>query len=238
MAALYDIHGNLPALEAVLTEVDREGVDAIVCGGDLLWGPMPAECLDVLLGRKTLFIRGNADRDAVAGEDEIDRYCSARLGAAEKARVADWPLTLELDLPGSGRVLFCHATPRSDEEIVTRDTPDEAVAEALADIEAALVVCGHTHVQFDRRPPGSPRLVNAGSVGMPYEGDPAARWALLGKKLEFRRTTYDVEDAISAILHTGMPQAERIVVNALQGGVDPEEAVSFFESQRANPHGA
>ncbi len=120
---------------------------------------------------------------------------------------------------------------------MTRDTPDDAVAEALAGVEADLVVCGHTHVQFDRRPLGSPRLVNAGSVGMPYEGDPDARWALLGKELEFRRTTYDVKDAISAILRTGMPQAERIVVNALQGGVDPDEAVSFFESQRADLHG-
>ena len=238
VAALYDIHGNLPALEAVLTEVDREGVDAIVCGGDVLWGPMPAECLDVLLERDALFIRGNADRDVVAGDDEIDRYCSARLGEAQKALVADWPLTVELELLGSGRVLFCHATPRSDDEIVTRNTPDEAVAEVLAGVEADLVVCGHTHVQFDRHPSGSPRLVNAGSVGMPYEGDPDARWVLFGPQLEFRRTTYDVEDAISAILATGMPQAERIVVNALQGGVGAEDAVSFFETQRVAPDGA
>lgn len=237
-AALFDIHGNLHALEAVLTEVDREGVEAIVCGGDVLWGPMPGECLDLLLEREVLFIRGNADRDAVSGDDEIDRYCSARLGDTRKALVADWPLTIELDLPGPGRVLFCHATPRSDDEIVTRDTPDEAVAEALAEVEADLVVCGHTHVQFDRRPHGAPRLVNAGSVGMPYEGDPDARWALFGPELELRRTTYDVEEAISAILATGMPQVERIVVNALRGAVSPDDAVSFFESQRAAPHGA
>lgn len=232
VAVLNDIHGNLPALEAVLAEVDREGVDAIVCGGDVVWGPLPVECLELLVARGALFVRGNADRDVLEGEDEVDRFCAPLLSDDQRARVGAWPLTVELEVREVGRVLFCHATPRSDDEIVTKATPDPAVAEVLRGVSADLVVCGHTHVQFDRAVSGAPRLVNAGSVGMPYEGDPDARWALLGPGVELRRTPYDVEAAIAEIVATGMPGVERIVVRALRGEVSPDEAVRFFESQR------
>jgi putative phosphoesterase len=235
VAALYDVHGNLPALEAVLAEVDRERVDAIVCGGDVVWGPLPAECLERLRAAGAGFVRGNADRDVVSGDDEIDRYAAGRLTDAHRAFVASWPLSLELEVDDLGRVLFCHATPRSDDEILTRDTPDEAVAQALAGVEVDLVVVGHTHLQFDRRVAGAPRLVNAGSVGMPYEGDADARWLLLGPEIEFRRTRYDVEPAIDTILATGMPQVERIVESALRGEIAPDEAVAYFESERKRP---
>jgi predicted phosphodiesterase len=232
VAALYDIHGNLPALEAVLGDVDRAGVDAIVCGGDVVWGPMPCECLELLETRGALFVRGNADRDVLSGADEIDRFCAARLSEAQKERVRSWPLTRELVVAGLGRVLFCHATPRSDEEVVTRATPDSVVAEALAGVAADVVVCGHTHMQLDRRLPGAPRLVNAGSVGMPYEGEAGARWALLGPGVELRRTPYDVEPTIDGLVATGMPGVERVVVRAVRGQVTSDEAIRFFESQR------
>jgi putative phosphoesterase len=235
VAALFDVHGNLPALEAVLAELEREAVDAIVCGGDVVWGPMPAECLDRLVALGALFVRGNADRDALSGESEIDRFCGARLGEEQKALIAGWPLSLELDVSGVGRVLFCHATPRSDEEIVTRDTPDAVIAEALADIDADLVVVGHTHVQFDRRATGAARLVNAGSVGMPYEGREAdARWAVIGPGVELRRTGYDVETAIESITETGLPDIDRIVGNALRGEVTADDSIRFFESLRTS----
>jgi putative phosphoesterase len=232
VAALYDVHGNLPALESVLAEVERERVDAIVCGGDVVWGPLPAECLERFRGVGAQFVRGNADRDVVSGDDEIDRYAASLLTDEQRAFVAAWPLSLELEIDGLGGVLFCHATPRADDDIVTRDTPDEAVAEAIAGVDVDLVVVGHTHVQFDRQVAGAPRLVNAGSVGMPYEGDADARWLLLGPDVAFRRTTYDVDSAIRTILTTEMPRAERLVDNALRGKIGPEEAVRTFESRR------
>ena len=232
VAALYDVHGNLPALDAVLDEVDREGVDTIVSGGDVVWGPMPPECLERLRPANARFLRGNADRDVVWGSDPIDVFARERLSTEQRDFVASWPLALALDMQPLGRILFCHATPRADDDIVTSDTPDEGVAAALADVEANVVVVGHTHVQFDRHVPVAPRLVNAGSVGMPYEGDPAARWLLLGSDIEHRRTTYDARAAIEQIHASGMPQVERLVENALRGGVTADDTVRFFESQR------
>jgi len=232
VAVLNDIHGNLPALEAVLAEVEHEGIDVIVSGGDVVWGPLPAECLELLVARGAHFVRGNADRDVLTGKDEVDRFCAPLLNDEQTARVGAWPLTVELSVNDVGRVLFCHATPRSDDEIVTKATPDRVVAELLGDVTADLVVCGHTHVQFDRAVTGAPRLVNAGSVGMPYEGDSDARWALLGPDIELRRTPYDVEAAIAELVATGMPGVERIVVRALRGEVAPDDAVRFFENQR------
>lgn len=234
IAALYDIHGNLRALEAVLAEVAEERVDAIVCGGDVVWGPLPAECLEALRAAGARFVRGNADRDVLTGADPIDRFAAARLSEDQKALVASWPLALELDVPSLGRVLFCHATPRSDEEIVTRATPDGELAELLHGVEADVVVAGHTHVQFDRRVNGAARFVNAGSIGMPYEGCPDARWALLGSDVELRRTRYDVDAAIRQIEATGMPQADSFVEDALRGGLSAEDATSFWERERTS----
>jgi putative phosphoesterase len=216
IAALYDIHGNLPALEAVLAEVEREGVERLVCGGDLLSQPFPGECLERLraLGDAVSFVRGNAD----VGDEP-----------AFADTVATWPLTVELDVDGLGRVLFCHGSPRSDEEILTRISPDERVIEALAGVEADVVVCGHTHVQFDRVVAGR-RLVNAGSVGLPYEGRPGAFWALLGPGVELRRTAYDVEPMIAGLEALGDPAAlDR--VGWLRDPPDPDEVSAYFESQ-------
>ena len=119
------------------------------------------------------FVRGNGDREVLEGTDAygIDWAAErARLGEERLAAVASWPLTLELDVDGLGRTLFCHAIPSADEPIFTRITPDEVVVELVGDVEAEVLVCGHTHVQFDRRLPTGLRVVNAGSVGMPYEG--------------------------------------------------------------------
>ena len=233
VAALYDVHGNLPALEAVLDEVERDGIDAIVSGGDVVWGPMPSECLERLRAADARFVRGNADRDVLGGTDPIDRFAAGRLSEEQRAFVLSWPLALEHDVVGLGRILFCHATPRSDEEIVTRLTPEDELAEVLVGVEARCVVVGHTHVQFDRQVDDLPRLVNAGAVGMPYEGNADARWALLAPDVELRRTPYDVESAIRQIEATGMPQVERLVENALRGRVTAEEATALWERERA-----
>jgi putative phosphoesterase len=189
VAALYDIHGNLPALEAVLAELDA---DVIVVGGDFVMGPWPGETLERLRGLEgdVRFIRGNADREVVQEQRglapaELVEFVRPKLSADQCAFLGSLPLTATV-----GRTLFCHATPRNDEEIFTRDSPDERWAEALAGVDADVVVCGHTHVQFDRRI-ADVRLINAGSIGMPYEDEPGAYWAVLGDDVEFRRTVYE-----------------------------------------------
>jgi len=187
VAALYDIHGNLTALDAVLAEVDA---DVILVGGDTVMGPFPSETLERLrsLSGDVRFIRGNADREVYderpgRAPHEAFEYARSRLSAEQLEFLRTLPLTLSI-----GPVLFCHATPRNDEEIFTKISPDERWAEALAGVDADVVVCGHTHVQFDRRI-GDTRLVNAGSVGMPYEHEPGAYWALVdGADVELRHT--------------------------------------------------
>lgn len=232
VAALYDVHGNLPALEAVLADLERDEVDVLVCGGDVVWGPMPAECLELLRRADSRWVRGNADRGVLAGDTEIDRWCRERLDPDACALAASWATTVALDLPRPGRVLFCHGSPRSDDEILTRATPEGDVAAALGDCGADVVVCGHTHVQLDRRLGDGRRLVNAGSVGMPYEGTPEARWALLGPDVELRRTAYDVDAAAHAILATGFPYAQTMVEQSLRGGIGADEATAYFEARR------
>jgi diadenosine tetraphosphatase ApaH/serine/threonine PP2A family protein phosphatase len=178
-------------------------------------------------------MRGSASTDASAGElGDVARWCAERLGDERLARVGRWPLTVELQVGGLGTALFCHATPRSDLPILTRITPDEDVARELGDIPAHVVVCGHTHVQYDRRV-GSVRLVNAGSVGMPYEGSPDARWALLGPGgVELVATPYDAEAALDELSLTGFPLAEQWLAPVLRGEVTAEEATASFESRR------
>jgi predicted phosphodiesterase len=234
VAALYDIHGNLPALEAVLEEVESEPVAAIVCGGDLVAGPFPAEVFDRLAALSSVrYLRGNADRSVLEPDEEPPEapWCAERLGCHRLDAIAAWPGTVRMDVAGLGRVLFCHATPGSDEPIFTRITPEDAVGELLGPVDADVVVCGHTHIQFDRRLPNGLRVVNAGSVGMPYEGRPGAFWALLGPDVEFRRTGYDIEEAATSIRAVGYPAAERRI-EWLTEPPDPEEVTAYWESQR------
>jgi len=235
VAALCDIHGNLPALEAVLADVEREGVDAIVVGGDTVGGPFSVEVFDRLLGLPgARFLRGNADRLVVEGDGEHGVDWSVerrRLGEPRLATIAAWPLTVELEIEGLGRTLFCHAIPTADEPIFTRITPDEDVAELLGDVEAELVVCGHTHLQFDRQLPSGLQVVNAGSVGMPYEGRRGAFWALLGPAVELRRTEYDVDAAAASIREAAAPGSEQ-QAGRLLDPPDPDETTAYFEGQR------
>ena len=223
VAALYDVHGNMPALTAVLAEVDALGVDAIVVGGDVASGPMPVETFDALRARGARFVRGNADRfdDLQGANPRADRrWVARRLGEERLAFLAELPLDLTLELGGLGRVRFCHGAPGSDELPITRLTPDERLRGLLAGVDERVVVCGHTHVQFDRAVDGI-RVVNAGSVGAPYEAEPAAYWALLGTDVdvELRRTAYDVAAAAAAIAVTGYPRAAELATYLIP---DPE----------------
>ena len=163
VAALYDIHANLPALEAVLAEAGD--ADLLLVGGDFSRGPMPAETVDRLRGlaERVRFIRGNADRIA-AGEGEWE---AGRLGAERLEFLAGLPETATVEVDGLGPVLFCHGSPRGDEDIVTAVTPPDRLERILAGVSEPVVVCGHTHHQFELRSRAT-RIVNAGSVGMPY----------------------------------------------------------------------
>jgi predicted phosphodiesterase len=237
VAALYDVHGNLPALEAVLAEVDSENVDALVVGGDVLWGPFQSECLGALRERGAVFVAGNCERDVLGAVNESSAWCRAQLSADELDFVSGWPETVELRLDGLGTALFCHATPRSDEEILTRTTPDADVVAALPGVEADVVVCGHTHVQYDRRPSEAPRLVNAGSVGLPYQGEPGAFWALFDRDVELRRTPYDVDAALVSLASSAFPSAPEIFGDSVRGAASAESATAYFESKRRTARG-
>jgi putative phosphoesterase len=232
VAVLSDIHGNLPALEAVLADVEREGVDAVVVAGDTVSGPFPAEVLDLLGTVDARIVRGNADRLAEVERFDEDqaRWNERRLGAKRLAIVAGWPLTLDLDVDGLGRVLACHSTPRSDEPIYTRITPDDALVEILGSVDADVLVCGHTHMQYDRRLSTGLRVVNPGSVGMPYEGRRGAFWAVLGPGVEMRHTEYDVEEAAARIRGVGAPQEQ--AVEHLLDPPDADATTEYFESMR------
>jgi len=244
VAALYDIHGNLPALEAALAEVERSGADLVVVGGDVAIGPMPRECLERLraLGDRALFVRGNGDREiATVSADEDDdlwatrtRWATGRLDEEELDFLAGLPETQSVRVRGLGRVLFCHGSPRDDEEIVTALSPDERVAPMLHGVSEPTVVCGHTHVQFDRVV-GETRIVNAGSVGMPYEVRPGAYWALLDRGIELRRTGYDLEAAAAAVRASGVPGAEELANENVLTTPGPTEATEQFERMAAHP---
>lgn len=234
VAALSDIHGNLPALEAVLSDVERESVDAIVVAGDTVSGPWPAEVFDRVVAVGARIVRGNADRlEEVARHDSsLGAWNADHLGRGRLASIAEWPLTLELDVDGLGTVLVCHATPRSDEPIYTRITPADEVAALLGRVDADVLVCGHTHMQYDRKLANGLRLVNPGSVGMPYEGRRGAFWALLGPDVEFRHTAYDVDATVASIRALGAPVSERLLELQL-APLDSDTATAEFEKIRA-----
>jgi len=232
VAALYDVHGNMPALEAVLAEVEREGVDTIVLGGDCIHGPQPAETLARLrdLGEHALWLRGNTDR-LIAGDDtsdELHQWVATAIGDEGVSFLRSLPQTQRLAVEGLGETLFCHGTPRDDEEIVTPLTPDERLASILEHVEADAVVAGHTHMQQDRTVAGI-RWVNAGSVGLPCEDDIKAFWALLGPDVELRRTPFDAAAAAHAFEAVGREEAARFAEN-FRVAPSRDEFAEYLES--------
>jgi putative phosphoesterase len=206
VAALYDIHGNPWALDAVLGEVDA---DLIVVGGDVAPGPDVDACFERLeaLDVPVRWVMGNGDRE------ELDA-----------GRLARFEPTVELE-----GVLFCHGSPRSDEEMITQITSPERLRPMLEGVEADLVVCGHTHHQFDLAVDGK-RVVNAGSVGLPYQGDAAAFWLTLGPEVELRRTAYDTAPAVEAF--RAIPELVESVQASLVEPISAQAIAEVFE-QRA-----
>lgn len=242
IATLYDIHGNLPALEAVLKEIDREGVDVIVVGGDIVPGPMSLDVLEVLqnMGERVRWIRGNCEREVVEAFDggsfsyitsnevwAAMEWTARQMELRHRDFMAGLPEKISLHVEGVGEVLFCHGSPRSDMEILTEATPEERLKDILDGVNEDVVVCGHTHMQFDRMC-GGKRVVNAGSVGMPY-GDPGAYWLLLGPGVSLRKTSYDLEGAAELVRKTEYPLAQDFANNNILKPETAQEAIKYFE---------
>jgi len=240
IAAIYDIHGNLPALKAALQDIRQAGVDYVVVGGDVIPGPMPRETLTCLLDFDipVQFIQGNGDRAVLAqmaGTEssevpaqfrEVVRWVAQQLHPEHEQLLASWPKTLRVQIRELGEVLFCHATPRSDTEIFTRLTSEDRLLPVFEGLHVPVVVCGHTHMQFDRTI-GSIRVVNAGSVGMPY-GEPGAYWLLLGPNVQLRRTPYDLAKAAERIRDTKYPQAQDFAARNVLQPPSEREALEVF----------
>jgi len=250
--ALYDIHGNVDALDAVLADPRAAGADLVVVGGDAVPGPFCHEVLDRLqaLRPPVVWVRGNGEREVAAaaaaaaepgdpptaagsgvGEaaDRTDvaaitaHRTARRLGAHRARALGGLPLTIERD-----GVLLCHATPRRDDELLTRLSPVRRFEQALQGVTARLVVAGHTHQQDDRAV-GDMTFVNAGSVGLPYEGDGAARWLWVDDgEPRLLSTTYDCATAGRRMLEAGWPDEESITASLIDP-IDPAEVTGLFE---------
>ena len=242
VAAISDIHGNLPALEAVLAAVDQERPDMLVFCGDVASGPMPKETIDRLLTvQKARFVRGNADRGLMdefdgkpAGEmpGPFGDWCARQITKRDRDFLASFEDMVVVDgVDGLGRVLFCHASPRNDTDIFTVETPDERLRMLLLGVDASVVVCGHTHMQFDRSVERI-RVVNAGSVGMPY-GEPGAYWAMLGPDVDLRRTDYDREAAARRIRAKDWNNAGTFAAENVLSAPSVEQAMEFVRKAEA-----
>jgi putative phosphoesterase len=240
VAVLSDIHGVLPALDAVLAEPDVAAADRIVLTGDIAAGPQPTQVLDRLLslGDRVTWVRGNADRELadlargmdVPVPDEISPWAASQLSPDHVSWLAGLPHPMTCEVEGFGRVLFCHGTPRDDAEVVLVDTRLARWAEVLAGIpaEVTTVVCGHTHMPFTRLAHGR-QIVNPGSVGMPY-GRAGAHWALLaGGVVTLRRSEFDAAAACAAIAGiSGFPGAAEWADYFIHARASDADAIAAF----------
>ena len=221
VAVVSDVHGNAPALAAVLVEIEREQPDLIVFGGDLTWGPLPGPTLALItpdLSERAVFIRGNADRrlleladgrDAEGDDSPTEReQWLSREHAGRLDFLRQFVEQAVVEIEGLGAVRFCHGSPRTDEECVTPRTPVKRLRELREGVSERIIVTAHTHLQFDRKIDGM-RSINPGSVGMPYEEHIAAYWALLGPDVDLRATDYDVEETLRLYRASADPLAER-----------------------------
>ena len=234
LAVLSDLHGNLPALEAVLADIEAQGrPDHTWVLGDLaVFCPWPAETLDRLRELPDIaFLRGNTDRYLVTGRRPAFPACTAddwaampswleereanlrwtveRLPYTDYEFLRDLPRRLETDVPGYGRIMAVHATPQDDESNLLPDAPLELIRAALTGVDARLLLYGHTHRPVDRTVDGV-RLVNVGSVGLPLDGDPRAAYALVDFEggqctVVVRRVAYDVAGVIAELERVGHP---------------------------------
>ncbi len=239
VALLADVHGNAPALAAVLAELEREPVDLVVVAGDVSWGSLVDETVALAqgLGPRAAFVRGNAERALLEleagtrggeqGPTERERWMLERHDGAALGFLRSFHEQALVEVEGLGLVRVCHGSPRSDTECVTDATPEERVREFMEGVAEGVVATAHVHVQFDRRVAGV-RSLSPGSVGLPYEGRPGAYWALLGPDVQLRRTAYDVAETTAAYLATDDP-ARELMVELLERPPARAEAVEHAE---------
>jgi putative phosphoesterase len=231
VAALFDTHGNLPALDAVLAELAAEPPDLVVFGGDTVNGPFPRETVERLRGLElpAVHLRGNGERELLDGADP---WGAAQLDEDGRRFVESFEPSVTLDVAGIGRVLLCHAAPGDDEQIVTPRTPEDVLTRIYGDLGVDVVLLGHTHVRLDRTV-GGVRIVGPGSVGWPYADEPGAYWALLaGGRIELRHTPYDLPAAAAAIARSEWPLAEEFARENVEQVPTAAEATDVFEAQR------
>lgn len=218
VAALFDVHGMPWALEAVLAAVEHESVDAIVFGGDYLYGPYPRETVAMVRSVDAHVLRGNC-------EDLAEDWEREALAPGD----LEWLQSLPLSVTVDGAV-YCHAAPESNTPITTAITPDDALRRTFGD--SGTFVIGHTHHQFDRRV-GDLRVVNAGSIGMAYEDEVVACWAVIDAgEPSFRRTQFDVDEAVARTRASAWPGAQSFVEENLLVAVSRDEAIEALESRR------
>jgi predicted phosphodiesterase len=206
LAALYDIHGNLPALDEVLKDAEAAGADAYLLGGDFgSWSPWPRETIERLRELpNTTWIRGNGER--WLREPPLDRPEVMALFVEHDSGLGTdegWLYSLQAHCELDG-VLYVHGSPLSDVESFPPE-PGEDDERMLNGVRDKTVVFGHSHQQFRRPGPNGTTLINPGSAGMPLDGDARAAYALRddGGEFEFRRVDYDVERAAQAWEKTG-----------------------------------
>jgi len=213
----------------VLVELEREQPDLIVFGGDLTWGPLPEETFSLAASLEARFVRGNADRAVLenVSSTEREKWMQAHHTPEMRDFLAGFEEYVVVDVDGLGPVRFCHGSPRTDEECVTPETPEARVREFSAGVAERVIVTAHVHIQFDREVAGI-RSVNAGSVGLPYEGRPGAYWALLGPGIELRRTEYDLEETVALYRASGQPNVEQIVEMMVEPP-EPREVIDHAE---------
>jgi predicted phosphodiesterase len=257
VAVLADIHGNLPALEAVLADIDRldsqhahgRAVDAIVLNGDIADGPLPLATLDRLaaLGDRAVWVSGNGERHLVevaegrfrpTGDphDDILLWAGAQLRPDDRRRLAALPATVTLEIDGLGPVAFHHATARQDDEMLLVDSPIGHYRSALDAVPEQVVVLGHTHMPFDRLADRR-RVINTGAVGMPY-GHAGASWALLGPDVVLRRTEYDTRHAAEVLRSSDMPGLTEFIAECLVHQPSDAEALASFTPIADRQHAA
>jgi diadenosine tetraphosphatase ApaH/serine/threonine PP2A family protein phosphatase len=236
LAALADIHGNNLALQAVLEDIERQGgVDQVVVCGDLfVYCADPLGVLEWVQKQPILCLLGNTDRYLLEGRlfDLAEKedwqkeilgcfpWTKEQIGSEGLRFLRGLPYCWQFSREGRGSILFVHGSPRSDEEGIYFRDPDEVKETALAGVEDDLVVCGHTHMPFIARTAGGRLILNLGSVGLPFDGDPRACYAMIEWEEEFhieiRRVVYDIEEAVRQTWAVGLPGAAITVENLVQ----------------------
>jgi predicted phosphodiesterase len=238
VAVLSDVHGNVPALAAVLAELAGYRPDLVVFCGDLTWGAEPERTIELAsaLGDRAVFVRGNAERAVLelargtrAPNRPREEWMLAQHPPAAVDFLAGFAFTVTVDVTGLGPVRFCHGSPRGDTELITPGTPAERFAELAAGTTEPVLVSGHTHLQFDRRVAGR-RSVNPGSVGLPYHTGPpgTAYWATLGPEVTLRQTAYPLDEALARGRASGDPSAD-VIARLLTDPPTPAEIVADAE---------